>query len=366
MRVKSLKINNLRNIESASIEPDPCLNCFTGDNGAGKTSILEALAVLSKGRSFRSGQLASLIGPKQDHFQVIGKIVDQSDTQHQLGVERSAEQWTARHNGNTVLQLSELTELLPYVLLEPGSHALVSGPPDGRRKYLDWGVFHVKHDFLTLWRRYSRTLKQRNAALRQSQQFVVESLDPQLINLGNDLHRARERYVGKLARLLESTLPLFNHTLAGIGLSYRKGWSGGSLEEALSLSVQRDMERGATGPGPHKADLVLTLNGAPARDRLSRGEQKALTAAMIMAQAGMICESGNPPILLLDDLSSELDERHLVKVLRAGLNLGVQIWLTGTQPATKILQSSEIKNAGFAMFHVEHGAINRVSGQTTR
>ena len=147
MRVKSIDISNLRNLSSVQIEPDPCLNCFTGDNGAGKTSILEALAVLSKGRSFRAGQITSLIGPEQPYFQVVSKIESQSGKQHRVGMERRKDGWSARHNGEDVSQLSDLTGLLPYVLLEPGSHTLISGPPEGRRKYLDWGVFHVKHSF---------------------------------------------------------------------------------------------------------------------------------------------------------------------------------------------------------------------------
>jgi len=359
MRVNSLDISNLRNLASIRIEPDPCLNYFTGDNGAGKTSVLEALAVLSKGRSFRSGQISSLIGPEQPYFQVVGKIESQTGKQHRLGMERSADQWSARHNGEAVSQLSDLTELLPYVLLEPSSHTLISGPPDGRRKYLDWGVFHVKHSFLTLWRRYSRTLKQRNAALRQFNQEVVESLDSQLIALGEKLHQDREQHVNKLAGVLEESLPLFDQTLDSIGLSYRKGWVGESLEDALGLSFQRDMERGATGPGPHKADLVLTLDGAPAKERLSRGEQKAMTAAMIMAQAQIICEAGDRPVLLLDDLSSELDETHLTRVLRAGLGLGVQIWLTGTKHATAIKAGGVANGISCATFHVEHGVVSR-------
>lgn len=359
MRVNSLDINNLRNLATVRIEPNPRLNFFSGDNGAGKTSILEALAVLSKGRSFRNGQVSSLIGPESPEFQVISKIQCQDGKQHQLGMERGKDRWTARHNGEEVTQLSDLTELLPYVLLEPSSHTLISGPPDGRRKFLDWGVFHVKHSFLSLWRRYSRALKQRNAALRQSDQGVVESLDPQLITLGEELHRAREEYADKLAETLAVNLPMFNQTLEGMGLRYRKGWSGESLAEALSQSVQRDMDRGATGPGPHRADLVLTLDNVSAKERLSRGEQKAMTAAMVMAQAQLICESGDRPLLLLDDLSSELDEEHLARVLNAGLGLGVQVWLTGTRVSPSIKACTD----EYAMFHVEHGKVSRVKEQ---
>jgi len=357
MRVKSLNINNLRNIVSTQIEPDPCLNCFIGDNGAGKTSILEALSVLSKGRSFRSGQISSLIGPENKFFQIVTKVETRSGDSHQMGMERGADYWSARHNGEDITQLSELTQLLPHVLLEPSSHTLVSGPPDGRRKYLDWGVFHVKHDFLMLWRRYNRVLKQRNAALRQSNAMVVESLDSQFISLGEQLHHARENHTGLINKHLHHHLPIFSQALEGIELSYRKGWRGDSLAEAIKVSGQRDIERGSTGPGPHKADLYLSLDGTPARERLSRGEQKTMTAAMILAQAKLVCESGEKPILMLDDLSSEFDEAHLGRVLNAGLELGVQIWVTGTQlvPAIKASKSS------YTVFHVEQGRVSRAN-----
>ena len=248
MRVKSLNINNLRNISSTSIDLDSCLNCFVGDNGAGKTSILEALTVLSKGRSFRTGQISSLIGPDSKSFQVVSKTESQSGEFHQLGMERNAENWSARHNGEDVTQLSSLTQLLPYVLLEPNSHTLVSGPPDGRRKYLDWGVFHVEHSFLMLWRRYNRVLKQRNAALRQSNRLVVESLDMQFVQLGEQLHQAREKHIELLVVMLKKQLSQFCESLQGVSFSYRKGWAGETLSEAIELSAARDVERGSTGP----------------------------------------------------------------------------------------------------------------------
>ena len=357
MRVKSLNISNLRNITSSKIDPVPGPNCFIGDNGAGKTSVLEALVVLSKGRSFRSGQVSSLIGKSTKAFQIVSTIDSQCGDTHILGMERGNDSWTARHNGEDVTQLSELTRLLPYVLLEPSSHTLVSGPPDGRRKFLDWGVFHVKHDFLPLWRRYNRVLKQRNAALRQSNTGVVESLEPQFTRLGEQLHAERALQSDRLGKLLQEMLPMFNQVLDGVVLNYRKGWAGESLCEAIRVSSQSDRERGLTGPGPHKADLRLSIDGSLAKERLSRGEQKAMTAAMIMAQARLICDSGERPLLLLDDLTSELDEEHLQNVLSAALQMDVQIWITGT----KMIKAVEACGAEYAVFHVEHGSVSRVA-----
>ena len=205
-----------------------------------------------------------------------------------------------------------------------------------------------------LWRRYNRVLKQRNAALRQSDKMVVQSLDPQFTSLGEQLHLVRKHYAGLLNGMLQQILPVFSQTLEGVTLKYRKGWAGDNLAEAIQISEPRDMERGATGSGPHRADLYLSLDGVPAKERLSRGEQKAMTAAMIISQARMICESGEKPILMLDDLSSELDEAHLGRVLRAGIELDVQLWVTGTELAPAIKSS----DSSYTVFHVEHGGVS--------
>jgi len=187
---------------------------------------------------------------------------------------------------------------------------------------------------------------------------MVESLDPQFIQLGEQLHEARRQNVQRLDGLLQNQLSLFCESLENVTLSYKKGWTGDSLAEAIELSDTRDTERGSTGPGPHKADLLLAIDGVPAKERLSRGEQKAMTAALIMAQAQMISESGEMPLLMLDDLASELDEMHLARVLRVGLDLGTQILLTGTEMAPAISAC----NSPHTVFHVKHGSVSRRDG----
>jgi DNA replication and repair protein RecF len=173
--------------------------------------------------------------------------------------------------------------------------------------------------------------------------------------LGESLDAARQAYVAVLGEVLCESLPGINPTLKNVTLNYRRGWSGENLAEALSASRQRDMERGATHPGPHKADLYLALEGKPARERLSRGEQKALTATLIVAQASMICAAGEKPVMLLDDLFSEFDEENLARVLAAATGLGVQVWLTGTREVPAI----EAFEDAYSMFHVEHGRVSK-------
>ena len=169
MILRKVQVENFRNLQQVEIRPHPALNYFHGNNGAGKTSILESLVVLSRGRSVRTTQAAELVGPGSDTFRVFALAETGSGIEHRLGLERSGKRWRGRKDGADLSQLSQLTRCLPLVLMEPDSHLLVSGSPEVRRRYLDWGMFHVEPGFLDTWRNFSKSLKQRNAALRRNQ-----------------------------------------------------------------------------------------------------------------------------------------------------------------------------------------------------
>jgi DNA replication and repair protein RecF len=353
MRIKNIKINNLRNIASADFNPHPTLNLFFGDNGAGKTSILEALVVLAKGRSFRPGPISALLGPVGECFRVTATIEREHSAPLALGLERSDTEWRARVGGQDARQLSDLAAHLPLVLLEPNSHLLISGPPEARRRYLDWGVFHVEQPFLEVWRRYSRALRQRNAALRAKDLGVAQSLDPVLVEHGERIDCLRQAQVEQLRDALPVMLERLAPDLPPLEIRYQSGWSSQSLAEALERSAQRDLERRDTGPGPQRSDLFFLCRGQPARENLSRGEQKVLAAALLLAQADSLDRAGKRPVLLLDDLASEFDEQHRVSVLNTGLASGAQTWVTGTDADPALSAAGE----GRAVFHVEHGRI---------
>lgn len=355
MIIKSLKISNLRNITASSIEPSESLNLLYGDNGAGKTSVLEALFVLARGRSFRGGQTASLLGPADDNFRIVTDIQTDEGVTHRLGLERGRRDWSGRIDGGNVAQLSEFSACLPLVLMLPESHELVTGPPDIRRRYLDWGVFHVKHSFLDEWRRYARALSQRNAALRTGDDALVRSLDPQLVRHGLVIHEARRVEAARLEELLVDTIPRLSQALTDLEVAYQPGWRDDDLEAALDTHRTVDLERGWTSVGPHRAELVFRQGGRLARERLSRGEQKVLAAALLMAQARQLEASGVRPVLLLDDLASEFDQERLENVLAFTLELGVQCLITGTTLEPFAARQPNDTTT----FHVKHGSISR-------
>lgn len=354
LRIKSLKINNLRNLGSVEITAHPQLNLFLGDNGAGKTSVLEALIVLAKGRSFRSSRIAALIGPDGPALRVVVDLEADGGSRHRLGLERSRSGWRARRDGENVDRFSTLGHDLPLVLMEPDSHELVAGAPETRRRHLDWGVFHVEPRFLDTWRRYDRALRQRNAALRRGQPALLDALDPQLLEAGDALGAQREDQAQRLSTRLSDILPTLGPELPPIEVSYHPGHAQEGFADDLAVHRKRDLERGQTQVGPHRADLVLKTPPGLARERLSRGEQKVLAAALLLAQAELLAAGGKAPVLLLDDLASELDAGHQARVLGWGLERGWQTWVTGVGT----LSSLRKKAPEHAVFHVEHGEVS--------
>ena len=352
MKINALQIENFRNLESVQLTPNPVLNFIVGDNGAGKTSILESMVVLSRGRSFRTTQASELIGPVGPTFRVFAETERVHGKNSRLGLERSGKQWRARKNGQDLSQISQLTRSLPLVLMEPNSHLLVNGAPDVRRRFLDWGVFHVEQSFLELWRKFSKTLRQRNAALRQGDREVIESLDEILSQLGSQLSLLREEYSRAVSKKACDIVSELSAALSEMTIEYQNGWGSGTYIEALEQYRGRDMERGNTSQGPHRADLVLMTGNAHARAVLSRGQQKILSAALLLAQAEILKSSGEPPLVLLDDLASEFDGVHFKRVLAKFIETGGQVWVTGT--------AKPEPSDSCTVFHVKHGAVHEM------
>jgi DNA replication and repair protein RecF len=355
MFIKSLRIENFRNLGLVQIAAHEEVNFIFGDNGAGKTSVLEAMVVLSRGRSFKTAHAEELTGAETGAFRIFSETGHSGRT-HKLGLERDGRLWKARKDGQDVGLLSVLTRLVPLVLMEPNSHLIVSGAPDVRRRYLDWGVFHVEPAFLETWRRYSRALKQRNAALRLKQIKVLDSLDEVTAGLGEALHVLRAAYFERLKSIFHQrsreATSLQEAASPGLELSYLPGWKGGALLEALGRSRKHDLDNGATSQGPHRADMLMSREDKPVRMLLSRGEQKALAAELLLSQARLLADTGELPLVLLDDLASEFDEQHFSTTLASAMTCAGQVWVTGTR-APVFAQDHKV-------FHVERGEVREV------
>ncbi len=313
MALRRLQVTDFRCLQTADIELDSRFTLITGPNASGKTSLLEAMYVLGRGRSFRTRHLDHLIRRGAGRFVVFGEV-EFGDRRVPVGVEGSTDGTRAKISGSAVPSLAELAVVFPVQIIDPEVHKLIEEGPSRRRRFLDWGVFHVEPHFILAWQRYHQVLRQRNAALKQA--HAVNAWDRDLIRYGEEITAARSRYVDRLsveaARLATQLLGL------DLQLSYRTGWlRGASLGEALAQSARLDQERGTTQVGPHRAELNLQLDGAGARDRISRGQQKLLAAALLLAQLKLFpADLPLQPSLLLDDPAAELDHDRLSRLIQ--------------------------------------------------
>ena len=360
MILDRLRLEHFRCFERAEIHLAPGFNLITGDNGSGKTSVLEALHLMAHGRSFRGRVRDGLIRRGQTALDVIVDWRVGEASPHRAGLRHFGSQWQARLDGRDVQQLGELVSALAIISFEPGSHALIDGGSELRRRFLDWGLFHVEQDFLPTWRRYTRALKQRNALLRQrGPTQLLDGWEQEIIAHGEAITRQREAHVAQLQPYLDRRMVALLPELGPATLRFFTGWKSSevALGDALLLARERDLVLGHTSVGPHRADLRISLDGVPA-ENLSRGQTKQLALALMLAQAELLAESfGHWPILQLDDLGAELDRTHQKRTLEALRDSGAQVMITGTEVPTAMAGS----DASFAMFHVEHGGVHRVA-----
>jgi DNA replication and repair protein RecF len=326
--LRRVQVTDFRCLQSAALDLDPRFTLISGPNASGKTSLLEAIYVLGRGRSFRTRRLEHLIRHGADQFVVFGEI-ETADRRIAVGVEGSMSGMRARIGGAKASSLAEMALVLPVQIIDPEIHRLIEEGPSRRRRFLDWGVFHVEQSFIGHWQRYQQTLRQRNAALKSGQpRAAVTAWDGDLLRYGELLSDARSRYVALLAPHAEVIV----RNLLGmeLELSYRTGWARDhSLAEALQQSGSHDQASGATQVGPHRAELSIRLNGVGVKDRISRGQQKLLAAALLMAQLKLFPDDAPvQPSLLLDDPAAELDDDRLSGLIRELSAHSVQLIVT--------------------------------------
>jgi DNA replication and repair protein RecF len=318
-------------LHRADLDLDAQFTLISGPNASGKTSLLEAVYVLGRGRSFRTRRLEPLIRAGAERMRVVGEA-ELPERHVTLGVEGSAEGLRARVGGERVASLAELAWVLPVQIIDPEIHRLIEEGPNRRRRFLDWGVFHVEHSFVEHWQRYQQALRQRNAALKaQHGRAAVSAWDTELVRYGELLTDARGRYVELLAPVASSVAGrLLDLELV---LAYRSGWPAGvDLRRALEGSFLRDQELGATQVGPHRADLSIRLQGTAVRDRVSRGQQKLLAAVLLLSQIKLFPQDSRAqPTLLLDDPAAELDRGRLTALLDEVRSQPLQLIVTTLQ-----------------------------------
>ena len=349
--IRRFTAKNFRCLENIDVSLSPDFNLIYGSNASGKTSILEALAYLGRGKSFRGAPTTSLVRHGEQEFVLFGET--ENGARHQrVGVRNSREGLEIRVDGRSDVGAAGLAEALPLQVIDPEVHNLVAGGPEQRRRFLDWVGFHVEPEHLFNWRQFRRALKQRNAALKgQAGQAAIRSWDAEFVELGMKLDESRRKALDAAGvALLEHGAKLLGTEL---GFEYQQGWnSARTLAEALEEGLARDRQQGVTQSGPHRADLKVTYDERQARKLVSRGQQKLLASAMVLAAAETAQTAlERPLLLLLDDPAAELDGEALGRLLEAVRSLGCQVVATSLDRGALELPPST------RLFHVEHGVL---------
>lgn len=356
MIFQRLEVSAFRNLTSVSLTPTAGLNILEGNNGSGKTSLIEAVYMLAMARSFRTHKSARVIQHGEDHLLLFAQLSDGAS--HRLGLQRySDSRMQIKLDAEVVRSRSELARFLPLQLITPESIQLITGSPGERRQYLDWMMFHVEPTFQACWSQYQRYLRQRNALLRERRLGELLSWSQGLVEQGLKLDQFRRQTINRLKPHLQHYL---DELIPGtsVDISYRQGWrSDLTLEEALWASHEADLSQKYTTVGPHRADLMMRSGEQRVIEIFSRGQLKLLLCALKLAQLEYLKElTGKTPIVLVDDLPAELDCEHRSQLLTLLHGLHNQIFVTTTDRSHLDYSAwNDVK-----VFHVEHGNIKEV------
>ncbi|MBG6240492.1 MAG: DNA replication/repair protein RecF [Candidatus Symbiopectobacterium sp. Dall1.0] len=355
MALTRLLIKDFRNIASADLALIPGFNFLVGENGSGKTSVLEAIYTLGHGRAFRSIQAARVIRHEQSEFILHGRL-DGMERERSIGLSKNRlGDSTVRIDGSDGHKVADLAQLLPIQLITPEGFTLLNGGPKYRRAFLDWGCFHHEPGFFAAWSNLKRLLRQRNAALRQVGLYrQLRAWDQELIPLAERISAWRADYTTAITADITATCEQFLPEFS-LSFSFQRGWDKESdYAELLERQFERDRQLGYTALGPHKADFRIRAGGVAVEDMLSRGQLKLLMCALRLAQGEFLTRhSGAKCIYLIDDFASELDStrrRLLAERLKA---TEAQVFVS----AISAEQIDDMIGEKGKMFRVEQGKI---------
>ncbi|GAB4297159.1 MAG: DNA replication/repair protein RecF [Desulfuromonadia bacterium] len=365
MHLERISVHSFRNLASQTIEFDNRLNLFCGENGQGKTNILEAIYILGNLKSFRTIRNGDLIRYDSPSGFVAGSII-RGEFRDELSVEVTPSCKRPMLNGNNPEQISQYLSLMPIVIFSPEDGKIIRGEPEYRRRFLDRCIFSIDPLYLTELQRYNKVLTHRNNLLRMGDTSSLETWDHELARWGSVIVSKRKRQATLLYPLAAEHYRLLSGTghhlsvtyLSTIGKEQMNGEEeiARSFMDRLVTRRKEEMIRKTTLTGPHRDDLMVMIDGREARKFASQGEQRTAALTLKMAELTLVEDSrGYPPILLLDDLASEIDEVRLERIMAHLAGKRGQMFITTTDAGSVTTRYHK----GVALFSVSQGTIRQ-------
>jgi DNA replication and repair protein RecF len=367
MHIEEISIVNFKNIKDNKVNFSPKLNCFIGNNGAGKTNMLDAVYYLSFCKSFFNSIDNLNINHEENYFMIQGNYTRiGSNETISCGLQKGHKKQFKR-NAKPYKKLADHIGLLPLVMITPSDVNLILGGSDERRKFMDGVISQYNQNYLDDLLKYNRALQQRNNLLKQfvSDRYfdaeLLEIWDNQLVEYGNRIHEERKKFVEKLIPLFQHYYTFISQGNEQVRLTHESDLYFNRFEDLLKESVPKDRAAQYTTTGIHKDELELNIGEYPIRKLGSQGQKKTYLVALKLAQFNFIKQiSELKPILLLDDIFDKLDQNRVEQIIKvvSGEEFG-QIFITDTnrEHLDGIIRKM---NTEFRIFYVESGKVKEV------
>ncbi|HBA89611.1 MAG TPA: DNA replication/repair protein RecF [Geobacter sp.] len=362
MKLIKLKLASFRNLQNMELAPGKKFNVFYGNNGQGKTNLLESIYLLATMKSFKQAKNAELIAFGAE-FALIKGVVERDQVRREISVLLEKQGKKAKIDAKLATRLDDFFGNLNVVLFTPEEISMVRGGPDLRRRYLDRAVFTCDLSYLAAYHDYSKILKNRNALLKINEGAGIEVWTEQLVHAAKLVIERRKAYLAEIAKLLQGFYSEISGNDETVQIEYRLHGVDGkryaedpeaALSEALKAHAAEERRRCSTAIGPHRDDLYFGLNGRSARHFASQGQQRSFVLALKMAEIEFITRCFNaPPVLLLDDMTSELDRERNHNLMEFLKKREMQVFITTTSPQNVAMDDMEENRT----FRITHGKI---------
>ncbi len=367
MYLKNLTLTNFKNYEETGLDFSPRINCFVGNNGVGKTNILDAVHYLSLTKSFFNVIDSIAIRHGEDYFIINGTFVKNGDEDQIYCAFQRQKQKILKKNGKEYQKLSDHVGKYPVVMISPADSALISEGSEERRRFLNKIISQYDTGYLDSVLKYNKALQQRNRLLKEfssSGKFDNDSLmiwDAQLVKYGSYIYRERTNLVNELIPVFQEYYSMISTDKEVVKLTYRSHLLQEDFTQALISSLGKDRFLEYTTVGIHKDDLILEMNGHPVKLLGSQGQQKSYLVALKLAKFDYIRrKSGIPPVLLLDDIFDKFDAERVEQIIRlVGNSRFGQIFITDTHQS-RLKEILATHNTDYRLFMIRNNKVDEV------
>lgn len=367
MILEELSIINYKNLVQAELQFSPKINCFIGNNGMGKTNLLDAVYYLSFCKSYTNPVDSQIIHHDADVCMLQGRFLAEEGTREEIysGIRRRQKKQFKR-NKKEYDRLSDHIGLIPLVMISPADSELITGGSEGRRKFLDMAISQFDKEYLRALVRYTKALHQRNVLLKNEEEFLditlLELWEDQMIEEGSLIYRRRKAFIDEFTPIFNDFYARISQSGEQVSFDYISQLNDADFREMLIRNRQRDMAFGHTTAGIHRDELEMLLDGYPIKKVGSQGQNKTYFVSLKMAQFHFLLQTGHTtPILLLDDIFDRLDANRVEEIVKlvSGAEFG-QIFLSDTnrESLDRILERTH-NNAH--IYSVKDGEINRIN-----